>query len=422
MPQRMANTQGIEILAPVGSYESLAAAINSGCDSVYFGITQLNMRAASANNFDFNDLEAIATTCHKASVRCYLTLNTILYDHDLKLMRKIIEAVKEHGVDAIIASDMAAVMCARELGVEAHISTQMSISNVEAVRFFSQYSDRVVLARELNLNMVKKISQEIKDMDIRGPKGNLVEIEAFIHGAMCVAVSGRCGMSLFTQNSSANRGACKQNCRRKYTVTDDEGNALVVDNEFVMSPKDLCTIGMVDKIIDAGIKILKIEGRGRSAEYVSTVVACYREALDSVSEGTYSEEKIEDWNKRLGTVYNRGLGTGYYMGKEMDEWAGTYGSQATKEKYYIGNVVNFFAKSGVAVIEVMADTITLGEDYLIIGPSTGSLSGKVIGMLVNDQEKPEAIKGDTITLKVSDRVRVNDKFYAFRDVKTPRQQ
>jgi putative protease len=413
----MANKLDIELLAPAGSYESLMAGIQAGCDSVYFGITQLNMRAASANNFDINDLEKIAQICHEHNVKCYLTVNTILYDHDLPLMRKIMDAAKQNGVDGIIASDLAAVMYANHIGIDVHISTQMSISNIEAIKFFSQYSDRVVLARELNIAMVKKLSQEIEKQQVRGPKGELMEIEAFIHGAMCVAISGRCGMSLFTSNSSANRGACKQNCRHRYTVTDDNGNQLVLDNEFIMSPKDLCTIGMLDKIVESGIKVLKIEGRGRAPEYVSRVVTCYREALDSIADGTYSQEKIDQWNETLGTVYNRGLGSGYYMGKQMDEWSGAYGSRATKEKFFIGEVVNYYVKSGVAEIEIMADRITMGEDFLIIGPTTGVLEGKAIGMLVNDEQKDEAVKGDVITLKVSDRVRLHDKLYAFRDVK-----
>lgn len=403
-----------EILSPAGTYESLSAAINAGCDAVYFGVTQLNMRAASLNNFTLQDLKKIADICHKANVRCYLTINTILYEHDMNLTKMIIKAVKENGVDAIIVSDMAAVMFARELGVECHLSTQMSISNIETIKFYSSVSDRIVLARELNLQMIKNICEGIVAQDIRGPKGNLIEIETFVHGAMCVAVSGRCGMSLFTDNSSANRGACKQNCRRSYKVTDENGNELVIDNNFVMSPEDLCTIGLLDKIVETGVKVLKIEGRGRSPEYVDTVTRCYREAVDAVSDGTYSQEKIDDWYHRLEKVYNRGLGTGFYMGKQMKEWSKAYGSKATEEKSYVGEVVKYYAKAGVAEIEIFADPINEDEEYFIIGPTTGVLRGNAKGMMKDDGILQSVSKGDVITLKVDARVREHDKFYVIR--------
>lgn len=406
----------IELLAPAGSYEGLTAVIKAGCDAVYFGIAQLNMRAASISNFgSLEDLPKVAKLCHQSGIKCYLTLNTVLYDHDLPLMRKIVDEVKSALVDGIIVSDMAALMYAREQGVDAHISTQVSISNTESIKFFSQFTDRVVLARELNINMVKNISVEITRQGIRGPKGDLMEIEAFIHGAMCVAVSGRCGMSLFTDNSSANRGACKQNCRRTYTVTDDKGNELVLDNNYIMSPNDLCTIGMLDTIIDAGISVLKIEGRGRAPEYADTVIRCYREALEAIDQGTYTQGKVDEWNKRLGTVYNRGFGTGFYMGRQMEEWSGAYGSKATEEKFYLGEVRHYYPKAQVAEIEIMANSLTQKETYLIIGPTTGVLRGTADTILVEEEEAPSAEQNTIITLKVSERVRVNDKVYVVRN-------
>ncbi len=400
-----------ELLAPVGSLESLTAAINAGCDAVYFGVTQLNMRAASVNNFTVQDMKAVAETCHKRGVKCYLTLNTILYDHDLKLTKVIIDAVKAYGVDAIIASDMAAVMYAREVGVEVHLSTQMSISNIGTIKFYAAVADRIVLARELNLLMIKKICDEIKVQNVTGPSGRLVEIEVFIHGAMCVALSGRCSMSLYTHNSSANRGACKQNCRRTYTVTDEDGNQLKIDNNFVMSPEDLCTIGLLDQIVDSGVAVLKIEGRGRSPEYVDTVVRCYREALSAIKDGTYTKEKIDGWMQSLESVYNRGLGTGFYLGKQMKEWSGAYGSKATQEKEYVGDVLNYFAKAGVIEVEVRSGTVTEGQEYVIIGPKTGVFRGQVKDIFVNDEKRTSADRGSRFTLKVADRIRAKDKFY-----------
>ena len=404
----------IEIMAPAGNFECLAAAIKGGANSVYFGVEQLNMRARAANNFTLSDLPKIAETCSEKNVKSYLTLNTIMYDHDVTLIKKICDTAKKVGVSAIIASDISAISYANSIGLEVHISTQQNVSNIEAVRFYSKFADVIVLARELTLSQIKKICEEIKKDNIKGPNGELVKIELFAHGALCVAVSGKCYMSLGTYNASANRGACLQNCRRSYKVIDNEtGDELVIDNEYVMSPKDLCTIGFIDKLIDAGVKVFKIEGRGRSADYVYIVTKSYREAADSVLNKTYTQEKISEWTKQLENVYNRGFWHGgYYLGKKLGEWSGVYGSKATKEKVFVGVAKHYFPKTGIGEFHIQSEQIKTGDEILITGNTTGVIEGKVESMFVND--KPgikEAKAGDVITFKVSERVRENDKLY-----------
>lgn len=406
----------IVILAPVGSYESLHAAINAGCNEIYFGITQLNMRARSANNFTFEDLKEIASICNKNGVKTNLTLNTVVYDHDIKLAHKIIDSAKENGINSIIASDMAVILYCKKIGQEVHISTQVSVTNYETVEFFSQYSDRIVLARELTLDMMKQICEEIKKNDLRGPKGNLIEIEVFAHGALCVAYSGQCGMSLLTDNASANRGACMQPCRREYRIIDLETNiALNIENNFVMSPSDLCTIGFLDKLLETGVKVLKFEGRGRSPEYVDRVIKTYREAVDSIEAGTYTKEKIVRWNKELGTVFNKGFESGYYLGKPFHEWSGVYGSKATREKIFIGTIKHFYPKVSIAEIQIESSEISENEEYLVTGPTTGVMRNKMPEIVLDEDGKPKKVKnakkGDLITIKVTDRVRSGDKFY-----------
>ncbi|HLD98464.1 MAG TPA: peptidase U32 family protein [Candidatus Nanoarchaeia archaeon] len=412
------NTNELEIMSPAGNFECLASAIKAGANSVYFGVEQLNMRARAANNFTLADLGEIVKTCKEKNVKTYLTLNTIMYDHDIILMKKICDAAKKEGVSAVIASDISAISYANSIGLEVHISTQQNVSNMEAVRFYAKFADVIVLARELTLSQVKKICDDIKKENIKGPNGELVRIELFAHGALCVAVSGKCYMSLGTYNASANRGACLQNCRRSYKVTDNEtGDELVIDNEYVMSPSDLCTIGFIDKLIDAGVKVFKLEGRGRSADYVYTVTKCYRDAADSVLEGNYTEEKIKGWTKKLESVYNRGFWHGgYYLGKKLGEWSGTYGSKATKEKVFVGIAKHYFPKTGIGEFHIQSEMIKTGDEILITGNTTGVIEGKVESMFVNDKPNIEIAKqGDVITFKVSERVRENDKLYVVKN-------
>ena len=412
----------IEIMAPVGSYESLEAAIKAGCDSVYFGIEQLNMRARSSNNFTISDLKKIVKRCSAVNVNSYLTVNTILYDHDLNLMRKIIDSAKRAGVSAIIASDLSAIGYANSIGVSVHISTQCNISNIEAVRFYAKFADVMVLARELTLKQVEYVCDEIKKRDIRGPSGELVRVEIFAHGALCVAISGKCYMSLATDNASANRGACLQNCRQSYRVIREEENEdgehdeLIVDNKYIMSPKDLCTIGFLDKLISAGVFVLKLEGRGRSADYVYTVTRVYREAVDSIFNGTYSKEKIEKWIEELGKVYNRGFWHGgYYLGKRLGEWSGVYGSLATKEKIKIGICKHYYPRSKVGEFVIESDEINVGDEILITGKTTGIIQQKVESIYLDENPVVNAKKGDLITIKLSERVRKNDKLFIVVD-------
>lgn len=407
----------IDLMAPVGSYESLMAAIQAGSNSIYFGIEQLNMRARSSNNFTFDDLRNIVSICEEHNVKTYLTVNTIIYDEEMEKMHKVVDAAAENHVTAIIASDIAVMQYARSKGVEVHASTQLNISNIEAVAFFAQFCDVMVTARELSLEQVKYITEQIRQRDIRGPKGELVKIEIFCHGALCMAVSGKCYLSLHEYNHSANRGACLQACRRAYRVTDIEsGDELEIDNKYIMSPKDLCTIGFVNKIIDAGVSVLKIEGRARSCEYVKTVVECYDEALNSCFDGTYNREKIDGWKKRLETVFNRGFWDGYYMGQRLGEWSEVYGSRATKTKVYLGKVLNFFSKINVAEIKLeTAEELSVGDEILITGTTTGALQQTVDEIREDLKPVPKVVQGSLFSIKTSDVVRRGDKLYKIVD-------
>ena len=411
----VAAQQHIEIMAPVGSYESLSAAIQAGADAVYFGVGNLNMRSRSAANFSMEDLRRIAETAQQHGVRTYLTVNTIIYNDEIEEMHTLVQAAKEAGITAIIASDMAVITYANSIGVEVHISTQCNISNVEAVRFFAQFADVVVTARELPLRQVAEITQYIKDNDIRGPKGELVQLEVFAHGALCMSVSGKCYLSLDEYNYSANRGACLQLCRREYLVKDVESDTeLLVSGKYIMSPKDLCTIGFLDKIIHAGVRVLKIEGRGRSADYVKTVVECYKEAVQAVSDGTYTQEKIAAWTERLSTVFNRGFWDGYYLGRKMGEWSERYGSQATENKVYLGKVTNYYNRPQVAEMRIeTAETLKQGDDLMVIGQTTGVYRATVEELRLGDTAKPvpEVKQGDVFSVKTTEILHRGDKLY-----------
>lgn len=409
----------IEIMSPAGSFAALNTAIKAGANSVYFGVEQLNMRARAANNFKIADLPEIVHLCSRQNVKTYLTVNTILYDHDLTLMKKICEAAKETGVTAVIASDIAAMQYASSIGLEIHVSTQQNVSNIEAVKFFSKFADVIVLARELTLNQIKSIIKQIKDEKIVGPSGELVRIEIFAHGALCVAISGKCYMSLATQNASANRGACTQNCRRSYRVTDeDNGAELVLDNKFIMSPKDLCTIGFLDQILSAGVSVLKLEGRGRAPQYVQEVTVCYREAADAFENGMYNQEKVAAWVNRLESVYNRGFWHGgYYLGKKLGEWSGEYGSQSTKQNEYVGHVTNYFRKTNIGEFLLDSGDLNMGDELVITGETTGVVSVLLSSFMENDQPVTTAKKGATVTFKVPDRIREKDKLFIIRDRK-----
>ncbi|MBQ3872717.1 MAG: U32 family peptidase [Bacteroidales bacterium] len=384
----------LEIMAPAGSFDCLLAAIEGGADSVYFGIGHLNMRSHSANNFAREDLPEIMRICRSYGVKAYMTLNITLYGEDLQAAYDTLDTAKAAGVDAIIATDMAAIMYCRKIGLEVHISTQLSISNIESLKFYSQFADVVVLARELNLTQVAAIHQAIIDEDIRGPKGELVRIEMFAHGAFCMAVSGKCYLSLAAYGASANRGACLQVCRRGYLVTDYEtGNEIHIDNKYLMSPKDLCTIEFMDKFVEAGVKVFKIEGRARSAEYVKRAVSCYRAAADAVADGTYNQEQAAVWKEQLAEVFNRGFWDGYYLGAKMGEWSSIYGSQATRKKIYLGKVTNWFARLGVAEIKVEATDLHKGDEIIFIGNTTGILEMKVEDLRVDYNEADVAPQG-----------------------------
>ncbi len=401
-----------EIMAPVGSYESLQAAIQGGANSVYFGIEGLNMRSRSSNNFTVDDLHEIAKIAHAKNVKTYLTVNTVLYDQDLGLMRKIILAAKEAKISAIIASDVAAISFAREIKVEVHLSTQLNISNVEALKFYAKYADVVVLARELNMDQVATIYHEIQQQQIKGPNGELVRIEMFSHGALCMAVSGKCYLSLHNTNSSANRGACLQSCRRSYVVTDkDTGQELEVDNEYIMSPKDLKTIHFLNKMVDSGVRVFKIEGRARGPEYVYTVCKAYNEALNSIIEGDFNAEKIEQWDTELSTVFNRGFWDGYYLGQKLGEWSHNYGNRATQRKMYIGKGTNYFPKIGVAEFLLETKELEVGEEILITGPTTGVIKMKVEEIRVDLKKVDKTVKGERFSIVVPEKVRRSDKLY-----------
>ncbi len=402
----------IELMAPAGNFESLQAAIQNGADSVYFGVEQLNMRARASVNFTMDDLSEIVRRCEEKNMRTYLTLNTIVYDHDLSVVKTLLNKAKEAGITAVIASDQAVIASARGIGMEVHISTQLNVTNIETVKFYSLFAETMVLSRELSLRQVKYITDQIEKDQIKGPSGNLVEIEIFGHGALCMAVSGKCYLSLHSDNSSANRGACKQNCRKKYTVIDQEtGFEIELDNEYMMSPKDLCTIDILDQVIDSGIQVLKIEGRGRAPEYVATVIKTYREAIDAYFLGTYSKEKVSLWMDALNTVYNRGFWSGYYLGQKLGEWSNHNGSEATQKKIYIGKGTHYFPEAGVAEFKIEAYDIKKGDKILITGPSTGVEEVMIEDMFVNDFPFEKAIKGDHITLKLPFRVRTSDKLY-----------
>ncbi len=402
----------IELMAPAGNFESLQAAIDNGADSVYFGVDQLNMRARSTVNFSIDDLEEIARRCNEKKVRTYLTLNTIIYDHDLSVVKTLLNRAKEAGLTAVIAADQAVIASARAIGLEVHISTQLNVTNIETVKFYSLFADTIVLSRELSLRQVKMITESIEREQVKGPSGNLVEIEIFGHGALCMAVSGKCYLSLHSHNSSANRGACKQNCRKKYTVIDQEtGFEIEIDNEYMMSPKDLCTLDFLDQVIDAGAKVLKLEGRGRAPEYVATVVRTYREAIDAIAEGTYSEEKVAEWMKALETVYNRGFWSGYYLGQKLGEWSDNPGSNATQKKVYVGKAMHYFQKASIGEFKIEAYDIKIGDRILITGPSTGAQELVIEEMFVNEQPAEKATKGDDCTFKLPFRIRLSDKLY-----------
>jgi U32 family peptidase len=410
----------VEIMAPVGSWDALYAAIQGGADSIYFGIGHLNMRSQSAFNFSLGDLTKVVRLCKKKNLKAYVTLNSILYDEDLPLMREYCDAVLANKVDAIIVSDLAAIEYARSIGLDVHLSTQLNICNIEAVRFFSSYSDRMVLARELSLSQIRSICRSIDEEDIRGPSGKRVQIEIFVHGALCVSISGKCAMSLSLYNRSANRGECCQPCRRRYRVIDEETqNELVIDNHYIMSPKDLCTIGCVDEIMDAGVAVLKIEGRGRSPEYVHTVVSVYREAVDAKRAGICSKEKKAIWLERLRSVYNRGFWeNGYYLGKKTGEWCAVGGSQATVRKKYAGKVLRYFSKIQVAECKLESEALHLGDQILITGPTTGVIEA-VVDSLHEEGKVNFANPGAIVSFPVSEKVRKNDKVFLMTQLQNP---
>lgn len=407
----------IELMSPAGSYEALMSGIKAGCNSVYFGVEQLNMRARSTNNFRTEDLEKIGTICRDHKVKSYLTLNTVLYDHDISLMKRIVDHAQANGITAIIASDHAVLNYAKKTGIEIHISTQANISNIDTIEFYADYADVMVLARELSLKQAGEIIRQIKNRGITGPKGKHVEIEIFAHGALCMAVSGKCYLSLHTDFASANRGACIQNCRRSYLVTDKEsGTEFEVDNEYIMSAKDLCTIGFLDQVIDSGVSVLKIEGRGRSADYVHTVTTCYREAIDSWYEGTYSPEKVEDWTQRLSTVYNRGFWDGYYLGRTMGEWNNEYGSKSTRKKVYIGRGIKYFDKAGIGEMQMESHRLSVGDEIIITGPTTGYVHTVIRELKVDNEFRGTVQKGEVFTTPVPEKIRSSDKIYKLEAV------
>ncbi len=404
--------EDFEIMAPVGSYESLRAAIKGGANSVYFGIEGLNMRSRSSNNFTVDDLHEIVRISKENNVRTYLTVNTVLYDQDLNLMKKVIIAAKEAELSAVIASDVAAISFAKQIGVEVHLSTQLNISNIEALKFYAKFADVVVLARELNLDQVAQIYHEIELQQIKGPNGKLIQIEMFSHGALCMAVSGKCYMSLHNTDHSANRGACLQTCRRSYIVTDkDTGQELEIDNEYIMSPKDLKTIHFLNKMVDAGVRVFKIEGRARGPEYVHTVVKAYNEALNTILDGSFNEDKINEWNEELSTVFNRGFWDGYYLGQKLGEWSHKYGNRATKRKMYIGKGTNYFPKIGVAEFLMETKDLKVGDEILITGPTTGIVKMIVPEIRVDLKEVEQTVKGERFSMPVPEKIRRSDKLY-----------
>lgn len=404
--------QDFEIMAPVGSRESLAAAIQAGADSVYFGIGQLNMRSHSANPFTIDDLREIAQTCNEHGIKTYLTVNTIIYGEDIDTMHEIVDAAKEAGISAIIASDVAVMTYCQKVGQEVHLSTQLNISNIEALKFYAQFADVVVLARELNMDQVAEIYRQIVEQNICGPSGEQIRIEMFCHGALCMAISGKCYMSLHEANRSANRGGCVQICRRSYTATDNEtGHQLEIDNKYIMSPKDLKTIRFLDRMMKSGVRVMKIEGRARGAEYVYTVVKAYKEAIQSVIDGTFTEEKKDEWDRQLATVFNRGFWDGYYQGQIMGEWNKNYGSNATEKKVYVGKGMKYFSKLGVAEFAIEASEISVGDKLLITGPTTGVMYLDATEIRYDLKPVDTAKQGWRVSIPVPDKVRPSDKLF-----------
>ncbi len=408
----MTSTKHIKLLAPAGSYESLQAAIAAGAHAIYFGVTQLNMRAVAAANFDLNDLAEIAKICHEAGIEAHLTMNTILYEHDQILMKKILDAAKANGIDAIIASDIAAILYAKKIGLNVHISTMQSISNYDAVEYFAQFADVIVLAREVSIPMMKRIHEQIIENNLKGPSGEIIKLEVFAHGALCIAVSGQCFMSLHNENSSACRGACRQECRREYQIIDkDTGIEMTLRNNYVMSPSDLCTIDILDQLVDAGVSVLKFEGRGRPPEYVDTVISTYKEALQAIEDGNYSREKFPGWLAKLGEVYNRKFSSGYYLGRKGGFWTETSSNQATEERVFVGKVTKYFGQPKVAEVILEASDLKIGEKIIITGKTTGLVRATVTEMRDEQKQPIETANKQIITLPIDTVVRTNDKMY-----------
>jgi U32 family peptidase len=411
----------IEIMAPVGSYESLIAAIQAGAGSVYFGVEQLNMRARSSNNFTLDDLKQITEIAHSHRVKTYLTVNVIVFDQEIEQLHRVLRAAKEAGISAIIASDISAILYARRIGIEVHISTQVNITNVEAVKFYAQFADVIVLAREVSLDRAAEISRQIREQGITGPSGQLIRIEMFIHGALCMAISGKCYLSLHEMNFSANRGSCMQTCRRSYLVTDkDTGAELEIDNEYIMSPKDLKTIHFLNRLLDSGVSVLKIEGRARGPEYVYTVVKCYREAVEAYFNNEFTDERIADWDQRLAAVFNRGFWDGYYLGQHLGEWNRNYGSQATHRKVYVGKGLNYFSKLKVGEFKLETGPLKVGDEIYITGPTTGLIKTTVSEIQLDNKPVIEAPKGSCISIPIDEKIRKSDKLYKI--VEAPSQQ
>ncbi|MDR2564425.1 MAG: U32 family peptidase [Prevotellaceae bacterium] len=406
------NSRKVEIMSPAGNFENLRAAIQGGADSIYFGVGKLNMRSRSANNFMLEDLPQIADICGESGIKTYLTLNTIMFDEDISLMRSTVDAAKSAGLTAVIASDQAVIAYSANVGVEIHLSTQINISNFESLRFYAQYADVAVLARELNLDQVKAIHRKIIEQDLRGPSGAPIRIEMFAHGALCMAVSGKCYLSLHEYASSANRGGCYQTCRRSYLLSDKEtGAEIAVNNEYLMSPKDLCTISFIDKMISSGVGVLKIEGRARSSEYVKATTQCYREAVQAVEDGAYTSDKIKAWTEKLSSVFNRGFWDGYYLGRRLGEWSVSYGNQASKRKIYLGKITNYFASVKVAEILIESGELKLGDEIVVNGPTTGLVELVVDELRVEMKSVEKAVKGEYCSVKIPEKVRCSDKLY-----------
>ncbi len=416
----MRDRSRIEIMAPAGSFEALTGAAQGGADAVYFGIAQLNMRARSSANFSAEDLPLIVKRAHEQDMKAYLTLNTVIYNHELGQMRSIVDSAMEHGVDAIIVSDPAALQYCKAAGARVHLSTQLNISNLESLQFYAPYAEVAVLSRELDLEQVRKISEGIQRLDVRGRGGERFRLELFVHGALCMAVSGKCYLSLHTHNHSANRGDCLQVCRRAYTVTEkDKEFELDIDNEYIMSPRDLKTIHFLNKILDAGVDILKIEGRARSPEYVKTVSACYKEAVEAWFNGEYENDsirdRIADWDRRLARVFNRGFWDGYYLGQRLGEWSAVYGSEATHRKVYLGKCSNYFDRIGVVELRIETGSLRQGDEILITGATTGALEATVEEIRVDEKPVQEARKGELCSFKVPELVRRSDKIYKLEE-------